>query len=129
VARSLWKDLFCYRSSVAHPAATRRRSPSHLPAIHPARRPPSPNASILKQPCWLNLVERWFAERTNRKLRRFAHRSVTALEADIRSGINSWNADPKPFIWTKTADEILENLANYCQRINEDTGRSLGLPG
>jgi transposase len=68
---------------------------------------------------WLNLVERWFAELTNRTLRRFTHRSVTALEADIRAWINSWNADPKPFIWTKTADEILDNLANYCQRIND----------
>jgi transposase len=68
---------------------------------------------------WLNLVERWFAELTNRKLRRSAHRSVTALEADIRKWINEWNADPKPFIWTKTADEILDNLANYCQRIND----------
>jgi transposase len=64
---------------------------------------------------WLNLVERWFAELTNRKLRRSAHRSVTELEADIRKWINEWNADPKPFIWTKTADEILDNLANYCK--------------
>jgi transposase len=68
---------------------------------------------------WLNLVERWFAELTNRKLRRSAHRSVTELEADIRTWINQWNADPKPFVWTKTADEILDNLANYCQRIND----------
>jgi transposase len=68
---------------------------------------------------WLNLVERWFAELTNRKLRRSAHRSVTELERDIRAWINEWNADPKPFIWTKTADEILETLAAYCQRIND----------
>ena len=68
---------------------------------------------------WLNLVERWFAELTNRKLRRSAHRSVTELEADIRKWINEWNADPKPFVWTKTADEILETLASYCQRIND----------
>jgi transposase len=68
---------------------------------------------------WLNLVERCFAELTNRKLRRSAHRSVTELEADIRTWINQWNADPKPFVWTKTADEILDNLASYCQRIND----------
>jgi transposase len=68
---------------------------------------------------WLNLVERWFAELTNRKLRRSAHRSVTELEADIRKWINEWNANPKPFVWTKTADEILDNLASYCQRIND----------
>jgi transposase len=68
---------------------------------------------------WLNLVERWFAELTNRKLRRSAHRSVTALEADVAAWIDAWNADPKPFIWTKTADQILETLAAYCQRIND----------
>lgn len=68
---------------------------------------------------WLNLVERWFAELTNRKLRRSAHRSVTELEADVRRWINEWNKDPKPFVWTKTADQILETLAAYCMRIND----------
>jgi transposase len=68
---------------------------------------------------WLNLVERWFAELTNRKLRRSAHRSVTELEADIRKWINEWNEEPKPFVWTKTSSEILETLAAYCQRIND----------
>jgi transposase len=68
---------------------------------------------------WMNLVERWFAELTNRKLRRSAHRSVTELEAEIRAWINDWNKNPRPFIWTKTADEILETLAAYCQRIND----------
>jgi transposase len=66
---------------------------------------------------WMNLVERWFAELTNRKLRRSAHRSVAELETDIRKWINEWNKAPKPFVWTKTADEILETLAAYCQRI------------
>ena len=65
----------------------------------------------------MNLVERWFAELTSRKLRRSAHRSVTDLETDIREWINEWNKNPKPFAWTKTADEILETLAAYCQRI------------
>jgi len=68
---------------------------------------------------WMNLVERWFAELTNRKLRRSTHRSVVELEADIRKWINAWNKDPKPFIWTKTADQILETLAAYCERIND----------
>ena len=68
---------------------------------------------------WLNLVERWFAELTNRKLRRSAHRSVTELETDIRKWINEWNKNPKPFVWTKSADEILETLAAYCERIND----------
>ena len=68
---------------------------------------------------WLNLVERWFAELTNRKLRRSAHRSVVELETDVRRWINEWNTDPKPFVWTKTADQILDTLAAYCSRIND----------
>jgi transposase len=68
---------------------------------------------------WLNLVERWFAELTTKKLRRGAHRSVRALNADIRAWIKTWNDDPKPFVWTKTADQILDSIARYCTRINE----------
>jgi transposase len=73
---------------------------------------------------WLNLVERWFAELTNRKLRRSTHRSVAELEADVRAWIDAWNTNPKPYVWTKTADEILDNLANYCTRINQLTNDS-----
>jgi transposase len=73
---------------------------------------------------WLNIVERWFAELTNRKLRRSTHRSVADLEADVRVWIEAWNADPKPFVWTKTADEILANLAHYLTRINQLTNDS-----
>jgi len=68
---------------------------------------------------WLNLVERWFAELTNKLLRRGAHRSVGQLNADIRAWIDGWNDNPRPFVWTKTADEILDSIARYCQRINE----------
>jgi transposase len=68
---------------------------------------------------WLNLVERWFAELTNRKLRRSAHRSVAELEADLTAWIAAGNEDPKPFVWTKTADQILANLAGYLQRTND----------
>jgi len=68
---------------------------------------------------WLNLVERWFAELTSKKLRRGAHRSVRQLNADIRAWIETWNDEPKPFVWTKTADQILESIARYCTRINE----------
>jgi transposase len=68
---------------------------------------------------WLNLVERWFAELTTKKLRRGAHRSVRQLNADIRTWIDTWNDDPKPFVWTKTADQILNSIARYCNRINE----------
>ncbi|MGW2697777.1 IS630 family transposase [Streptomyces sp. NPDC001296] len=66
---------------------------------------------------WLNLVERWFAELTNKRLRRGVHKTVQALERDIRAWIAAWNTDPKPYVWTKTADEILERLASYLNRI------------
>ena len=68
---------------------------------------------------WLNLVERWFGELTTKKLRRGTHRSVRQLNADIRAWIDTWNDDPKPFVWTKTADQILDSIARYCERINE----------
>ncbi len=65
---------------------------------------------------WLNQVERWFAELTAKMLRRGAHKSVQALEADIRAWIDNWNNDPKPFVWTKSADEILESLGRLLLR-------------
>lgn len=68
---------------------------------------------------WLNLVERWFAELTNKWLRRGTHRSTRDLVASIKTWITHWNDDPRPFIWHKTADEILDNLANYCARISD----------
>jgi transposase len=73
---------------------------------------------------WLNLVERWFAELTNRKLRRSSHRSVKELEADVTAWIEKWNENPKPFVWTKPADEILASLAGYLTRINQQTSDS-----
>ncbi len=68
---------------------------------------------------WLNLVERWFAELTTKWIKRNAHRSVRDLVASIRTWISNWNDNPKPFVWHKTADEILDSLAAYCQRIND----------
>jgi transposase len=67
---------------------------------------------------WINQVERWFGMLTDQKIRRGAHTSVHALEADIRSWIANWNSDPRPFIWTKTAEEILDSLARFCRRIS-----------
>jgi hypothetical protein len=67
---------------------------------------------------WLNLVERWFAELTTKWLRRGSHRSVQQLERSIRQWVATWNQHPRPFVWHKTADEILEALAAYCQRIS-----------
>jgi transposase len=68
---------------------------------------------------WLNLVERWFAELTTKKLRRGTHHSVRQLNDDIRAWIETWNDTPRPFVWTKTTDQILDSIARYCQRINE----------
>ncbi len=66
---------------------------------------------------WLNQVERWFGLLTDKKLRRGVHTSVQSLEKDIRAWVADWNENPRPFTWTKTADEILERLARYIQRI------------
>jgi transposase len=68
---------------------------------------------------WLNLVERWFGELTTKKLQRGTHRSVRALNADIRAWIESWNDNPRPYVWTKTADQILDSITRYCTRIND----------
>jgi transposase len=68
---------------------------------------------------WLNLVERWFAELTTKWIKRSAHRSVRDLVASIRTWIANWNEDPKPYVWHKTAEEILDSLASYCQRITD----------
>jgi transposase len=70
---------------------------------------------------WLNLVERLFAELTTRMLRRGVHRSVAELEADIRTWIKHWNDNPKPFVWTKTAEQILDSIGAYCQRLLNTT--------
>jgi transposase len=66
---------------------------------------------------WLNQVERWFGLLTDQQLRRGVHKSVPALEKDIRTWIGNWNENPRPFVWTKTADEIFERLNAYLQRI------------
>ena len=68
---------------------------------------------------WINQVERWFGFLTSQMIRRGVHKSVQALEADIRAWAENWNDDPKPFVWRKTAEEILDSLARYCRRISD----------
>ncbi len=68
---------------------------------------------------WLNLVERWFAMLTDKQIKRGAHRSTRALEAAIHAYLTLTNESPTPFVWTKTADEILASGARYCQRISD----------
>ena len=65
---------------------------------------------------WINLVERWFAEITNKRIRRGVFRSVKELEAAIREYIEVHNENPRPFVWTKTADQILASIARFAQR-------------
>jgi transposase len=65
---------------------------------------------------WINQVERFFADLTNRQLRRGAHRSTFELESAIREYIDIRNRHPKPFVWTKTADEILASIERFCKR-------------
>jgi transposase len=68
---------------------------------------------------WLNLVERWFALLTEKQLRRGVHRSTQALQAAIRAYIAHTNEHPKPFVWTKTADQILASIARFCHRTSD----------
>ncbi len=90
------------------------------PAIHRwlARRPRFHLHFTPTGASWINLVERWFATLTEKQIRRGVHRSTRELEEAIRAYVQRYNANPKPFIWTKTADEILASVARYCNRIS-----------
>jgi len=68
---------------------------------------------------WINQVERWFAELTRKQLQRGVHRSTAQLEADICSFIDRHNDNPKPFKWTKSADEILASVKRFCQKTDQ----------
>ena len=68
---------------------------------------------------WLNQVERWFAELTQKYIRRGTHRSTIELERAIRSYLETYNDEPRPFVWTKSADEILESIKRFCMRTSD----------
>ncbi len=68
---------------------------------------------------WINQIERWFAELTRKQLQRGVHRSTAQLEADIRTFIDRHNDNPKPFKWTKSADEILASVKRFCQKTDQ----------
>jgi transposase len=68
---------------------------------------------------WLNLVERWFALLSERQIKRGTHRSTLELERAIRQYLDVYNKNPKAFVWTKSADEILASLARFCKRISD----------
>jgi transposase len=68
---------------------------------------------------WINLVERWFAALTEKQIRRGTHRSVRELETAIKRYLAFTNESPHPFVWSKTADEILDSIARFCKRTSE----------
>jgi transposase len=68
---------------------------------------------------WINQVERWFAQLTQKQLRRGTHRSTQELETAIKLYLATYNADPRPFVWVKTADQILESIKRFCLRVGE----------
>src|SRR3954466_10862733 len=81
---------------------------------------PSPRFHVHFTPTgssWINQVERWFGLLTDKLIRRGVHTSVAALEKDIQAWIDTWNENPRPITWIKTADEILESLADYLAKI------------
>ena len=93
-----------------HKTATIRRWLAKRPRFHVHFTP--------KCASWINLVERWFALLTQKQIRRGTHRSTRQLEDAIRQYLRVYNLNPKPFVWTKSADEILEHIARFCLRIS-----------
>ena len=93
------------------------------PTAPPRSRPGWPGTrasmSISRRPgsSWMNQAERWFGMLTDKLIRRGVHTSVQALENDIKAWIATWNDNPRPFTWTKTADEILNSLPGYLAKV------------
>src|SRR6186997_3231476 len=96
-----------------------------LPTRHPRSKRGSPAGltimSILRRlpRQWINQVERWFAELTRKQIQRGVHTSVRQLEADIRTFIDLHNRNPKPFKWTKSADQILASVKRFCHKAQQ----------
>jgi hypothetical protein len=71
---------------------------------------------------WLNQVERWFGTLTEKYLRRGTHRSTRQLEDAIRRYLDNYTANPRPFVWSKSADDILASLERFCTRVQKVAG-------
>lgn len=91
------------------------------PAIHRwlAKRPRYHLHFTPTSSSWLNLVERWFAEISAKQIKRGTHRSTRELETAIRDYIDARNEAPKPFVWTKTPEEIFDKLKAFCARTSD----------
>lgn len=94
-----------------HKTPTVKRWFERHPRFHPHFTPTSSS--------WINRVERWFAEITRKQIRRGTHRSTWELEQAIRTYLATYNQNPRPFTWTKTADEIFDSVKRFCLRISE----------
>ena len=92
------------------PGQPRKISAAQVEAVL-ARTPPAAS--------WLNLVERWFAALPEKQIRRGGFRSTRELEAAIPTFLDHHHTQPKPFVWAKSADAILDSIARYCRRIND----------
>lgn len=93
-----------------HKTAAVRRWFARHPRFHPHFTPTSSS--------WINQVERWFAEITRKQIRRGTHRSTRQLEQAIRDYLKVYNQNPRPFVWSKSADEILDSIRRFCLRIS-----------
>ena len=98
-------------NSATHKTAQVRAWPARRPRHHAHFTPTSAS--------WINRVERWFAELTRKQLQRGVHASTRQLEADIRAFIEKHNRDPKPFKWTKSADDILASVKRFRHRVDQ----------
>ncbi|KDB09689.1 hypothetical protein LIG30_0009 [Burkholderia sp. lig30] len=79
---------------------------------------------LLESASWLNQPERWFATLTEQYIRRGTHRSTRQLEEAIRHYLDVYNAEPRPFVWSKSADDILASLERFCTRVQKVSGRT-----
>jgi transposase len=93
-----------------HKTASIRSWFARHPRFHPHFTPTSAS--------WINQVERWFATLTEKQIRRGTHRSTRALERALKDYIAHNNADPTPFVWTKSATDILKSIERFCMRIS-----------
>ncbi len=96
-----------HQPEAQHPKSSAIHKP---PADYPIFTPTSAS--------WINQVERWFAELTRKQIQRGVHTSVRQLEADIGAFIEAHNTDPKPYRWTKSADQILASVKRFCHKAN-----------
>jgi hypothetical protein len=98
--------------------STPQHDPPRPSALAP-RLTPKTVAFYSENASWINLVERWFALLTEKQLRRGIHRSTRDLEVALDRYLTVYNEVPKPFVWFKTADEILASVARFCHRISD----------